>query len=506
MDHSSIHEYDEFIISNRQKINEYLNIVLRYFILTGPAIAIGIQAKIFPYVTYMTCLHISILVLLLSSLHLMLLKRIPHSMAVSMFALTSLDILLFYMYLSDVSIRLTWFLVPLLSMLFCDKRLYYYSVALNFVMLSGTAAFTSFFQAAQIGAYPNGSTALFLNSMGGYTIETLVMLFSGSMILNLASERYKELFRTTSIIENQKKEMSEKAELLDAVVKIYDTVNLIDFVNSTETSFKSQNKDPRYVDLKRQSQSIINQHLQKYIVPSQHEFFMDFTNLQTLRDRLLHKTIISEDFIHTEFGWIRAEYIAVSADNDGFPTAAFYVTRNVDAEKKKEASLLHMSMTDELTTLYNRRRYVKDAEELKQNPLPEDLVIFSMDVNDLKTINDTKGHTVGDELIKDVARCLAASVGTLGTVYRTGGDEFIAIVHTLDPAHIFKTISDTANSWKGVYPDKLNISVGYAAYKDHPEMSFEDLQVLSDEEMYAEKDRYYRENHIDRRRRRRRTE
>ena len=53
--------------------------------------------------------------------------------------------------------------------------------------------------------------------------------------------------------------------------------------------------------------------------------------------------------------------------------------------------------------------------------------MFSVDINGLKTVNDTLGHEAGDELICGAARCIEATLGTWGKCYRTGGDEFIVL-------------------------------------------------------------------------------
>ncbi len=297
--------------------------------------------------------------------------------------------------------------------------------------------------------------------------------------------------------------MLEKVQLLDAVVRIFDNVNLINFITRTETSLKSLKKNSLSIDFVNQSHTVVNTRLQKYIIAEQHEQFMEFTNLRTLRERLICRNIISEDFISSESGWIRAQYITVSTDDNGLPSAVIYITRNVDSEKKKEAYLLEISMTDALTGMYNRRSYDKDKLAIKSSPLPENLVLFSMDDNNLKTVNDTLGHNIGDELIKNASRCLSAAIGPLGTVYRVGGDEFFAIATSDDPEKIRKDISELTKNYDGTYPNKLNISVGYASLRAHPEASFDELENLADVNMYEEKDRYYRENHIDRRRRRR---
>ena len=157
-------------------------------------------------------------------------------------------------------------------------------------------------------------------------------------------------------------------------------------------------------------------------------------------------------------------------------------------------------MTDEMTRLYNRRCYDEDLKEIAKNGLSEDFVIFSVDVNGLKKVNDTKGHAAGDELIKGAADCLALSVGNQGKVYRTGGDEFMAIVHTLNPEGLRGGISGKAGEWHGVYSDEISLSIGYAVHKDKPEASLEELERIADEDMYSEKAKYYKEKGIDRRR------
>ena len=116
--------YSEFLLENRVTVNRYLNRVLWFFALTGPAIASGIQAGIFPDITYTTCWVISFSMIFMSSVHMILRRKIPSSTFTCLFALTALNVLILYMSYSHVSIYLTWFLVPLLSLLFCDRFIF----------------------------------------------------------------------------------------------------------------------------------------------------------------------------------------------------------------------------------------------------------------------------------------------------------------------------------------------------------------------------------------------
>ncbi|MCR5235660.1 MAG: hypothetical protein K6E34_00485 [Lachnospiraceae bacterium] len=117
-------EYIDFLTDNRKKVNSYLNKVLWFFVLTGPAIAFGIKGGIFRDITFITCICISVMVIVMSFIHYCLLRKYPSKIFTCLFALTALDALILYMSYSHVSIYLTWFLVPLLSLLFCDRYIY----------------------------------------------------------------------------------------------------------------------------------------------------------------------------------------------------------------------------------------------------------------------------------------------------------------------------------------------------------------------------------------------
>lgn len=495
------YDYQSFIVKNRERVNRYLNTALWIFVFTGPAIALGVVAGVFSYVDYGTCLGITLVMAALSAVHLILVKRTPHSVLTSLFALTSLDALILYMALGHVSINLTWFLVPLLSVLFCDKRLYCYALISNYIfMVIATWATTPYY--VSLGFTSETELMFFLNTLGGYTIETLVMAVAGYMIVKLSSSHFRELIRQREIIENQEKSERKRMGVLDSMAEIYDNVNLISFVENTEMSLRDPEQEKHFIDMPNQTHTLMNQRIKERVMPDQLESFLEFTNITTVKQRMKHKKIISDDFIDVVEGWFRAQYITVEVAPDGTPNVVIYTTRNVDEEKRREERLVRLSMTDELTRLYNRRCFEEDLSEHRKSQLTGDFVMFSIDVNGLKTVNDTKGHAAGDELIKGAADCLALSIGQAGKVYRTGGDEFMAIVHTESPDRVREEIWSKAAEWHGVYTDKLALAVGFASFADNPASTVDDLEHMADADMYAEKERYYQEAGIDRRRRR----
>lgn len=492
-------EYKSFLIENRIKVNKYLNRVLWFFVLTGPAIASGIKGGIFHNISYITCIGISVLIAVLAAVHLILYKKMPAATVTCVFALTSLNLILVYMSYSHVSIYLTWFLVPLLSLLFCDRFLYFYSVVLDFLLMLITIWGSAPYRASMRADHAT-VVAYFADAMSGYVIEFIVMLVSGWMIVKLTSEYFMKLFDQYRQIAEQERAMGEKVDILDSMAEIYDNVNLLDFVNNTEMSLRDSEQKKHGIDMSSQTHTIMNQRIKNQVMPDQLEEFMKFTNIKTVRARLSQKKLISADFIDVISGWFRAQYITVDATLDGIPNVVIYTTRNVDEEKRREENLIRISMTDEMTRLFNRRCYDEDLREIRSGELSDDFVLFSIDVNGLKTVNDTKGHSAGDELIKGAADCLALSVGHSGKVYRTGGDEFMAIVHTDDPEALRNSITDKTKEWHGIYTDSITMSIGYAAYKDNPKATIDDLEHIADADMYAEKERYYRESGIERRR------
>lgn len=253
-------DYQSFMTNNRIKVNQYLNRILWLFTLAGPAIAVGVDAGIFPDITFRSCCMISLLIAVMSAIHLAAVKKFPNSLFTSVFALTALDILIVYMAYCHVSIHLTWFLVPLLSILFCDRMLYFYTLCLNYILMLETTWMTAPYYFGRGSRYEN-PLSYFLDVMGGFTIETLVMAVSGYMIVKLVVNYFKDTFRKNEVIKEQKQEVHEKMEVLESMVEIFDNVNLISFVDNTEMSLRDVEQKKHGIDMKAQTHTLMNQRL-----------------------------------------------------------------------------------------------------------------------------------------------------------------------------------------------------------------------------------------------------
>ena len=88
-----------------------------------------------------------------------------------------------------------------------------------------------------------------------------------------------------------------------------------------------------------------------------------------------------------------------------------------------------LSLSDELTGLYNRRGLfaLGRARDARRPASREGLGVISIDVDGLKTINDRYGHAQGDETLRAVADVIRASIRESDVVGRVGGDEFVIL-------------------------------------------------------------------------------
>ena len=173
-------------------------------------------------------------------------------------------------------------------------------------------------------------------------------------------------------------------------------------------------------------------------------------------------------------------------------------------ERKASRELIErkkIAITDEMTGLFNRRAYEEDCIKILESDAVRKTVIIMMDVNGLKTANDTYGHLAGDELIIGAANCIQTALGEYGKVYRTGGDEFVALLECTKEQldDMLQTFAHITERWKGDYKCSLSISKGVVVCAEHENLTFDEMKDLADKLMYEDKEAYYRKTGVERR-------
>jgi diguanylate cyclase (GGDEF)-like protein len=164
-------------------------------------------------------------------------------------------------------------------------------------------------------------------------------------------------------------------------------------------------------------------------------------------------------------------------------------------DEKEE--MFYKANADQLTGLYNRRAYEDYITECNDTPPEDNFVFVSMDVNGLKPVNDNLGHAAGDELLTGAAGCMKHCMGQYGNIYRTGGDEFIAIIFANDRQlhDIKRNFKAATTRWSGKHVKTLSVSCGFVAKRELVgKVSIHEMADIADKRMYEAKERFYKKH------------
>ena len=159
------------------------------------------------------------------------------------------------------------------------------------------------------------------------------------------------------------------------------------------------------------------------------------------------------------------------------------------ARQEEYMSLTEKAYIDALTGLPNRKSADNVFRSL--NSAVGSYCIVSLDLDNLKIINDTYGHEAGDSMLKTAADTLIESVGELGFRARMGGDEFVLVLKRVSStavASLLEEIEEKLNG-AGIIRHRIpySMSYGYAFKEECKKGSSLDVYNLADERMYEQK-------------------
>src|SRR6266446_34508 len=160
-----------------------------------------------------------------------------------------------------------------------------------------------------------------------------------------------------------------------------------------------------------------------------------------------------------------------------------------------QGELGNLALTDELTGLYNRRGFVAMAERQMRlgRRTGRGMLLFMMDVNGLKSINDSFGHLEGDCALKRTSAVLEETFRDSDVMARLGGDEF-AVLAIEAAGHSEPTIKARLfERLKSISAEQsryeISLSVGVARFDPRKVTSIGELMVKADQAMYEQKRR-----------------
>ncbi len=166
---------------------------------------------------------------------------------------------------------------------------------------------------------------------------------------------------------------------------------------------------------------------------------------------------------------------------------------DVTERKKMEEEIRMLAITDALTGLFNRRGFIALVEQqLKTaNRIQKKLILFYIDLDGMKAVNDLWGHEEGDQLLVSAANILKQTFRESDILARLGGDEFTVLAADADniPEIALARLHDRLRQHNAL-PDlryEISMSIGTAVYDPSTPCTIDELMSRADAMMYAQK-------------------
>lgn len=199
------------------------------------------------------------------------------------------------------------------------------------------------------------------------------------------------------------------------------------------------------------------------------------------------------------FGMINIDSVEMNAFDEEDVKSMDFIRSNVEIAVSnhllyKEKALL--AKYDRLTHLYNRSYFEESFSKMKEKAVRYhdafQLVMF--DIDGLKKINDSRGHLIGDEIIKKLAKAIESSTRKSDILARIGGDEFIAVLFGSNQEYFKEKfqnlLEQLENEPLSIDGEKIKCSFSYGIASFPEEgMNLKELIEIADERMYAFKNK-----------------
>ena len=247
-------------------------------------------------------------------------------------------------------------------------------------------------------------------------------------------------------ITQTKKEEEEHLQMITALSGFYKVIFMIDLKKQSAQNIKHA--------------EVAWQHYQDGIMP--YEIFLDtfisrmveaeyvnaireFMNPDTMENRMRDMNALSREYHGKNIEWGRIVLAPAKRNRDGGLERVVFAVQDITEQKKREEWMQYKMEHDELTGTLNRTAFNRVTKLLKDNLTPFALIL--LDIDNFKTINDTHGHDVGDEVLSQLITALNEKMRSVDKIFRIGGDEFAIIMNriTLEQANRVKSLINQVN-------------------------------------------------------------
>jgi diguanylate cyclase (GGDEF)-like protein/PAS domain S-box-containing protein len=208
---------------------------------------------------------------------------------------------------------------------------------------------------------------------------------------------------------------------------------------------------------------------------------------------------LEQRLIHTDSHsvWVMANASLVR-DESGKPLYCIRQLQDIEERKRFEAELGELADHDPLTGLFNRRGFIHELthQMAYARRYGGGGAVLFLDIDDFKNVNDSLGHSVGDEVISGVARLVHERLRETDGLGRLGGDEFAVLLPNATATdaksvaeNLLTAVRDDDQAALRGTGRPMTISIGITDfYKPSRDLSAEDVLIEADHAMYAAKE------------------
>ena len=286
-------------------------------------------------------------------------------------------------------------------------------------------------------------------------------------------------------------EISTQNIQLSTLGDMYLSIQDIDLHTDSIHTIRRNHDDGQTIDLSDDEASVyLRKVCDKHVNETSKEIVESFVNLSTISERLKDTDTVAVEYLNDQKIWCRARFIAADRESDGTVFRVLWLVESIDEEKKARDKLKTLAEIDSMTGVRNKHAYLLKEKELNQeieSGLAKEFAVVVCDVNGLKKINDTYGHTAGDEYIRAACR-MVCDIFQHSPVFRVGGDEFTVILSGRDyliRKELMITLHD--KSAERIVAGGAVISGGLSDFRPGEDESTHDVFQRADELMYEEK-------------------
>lgn len=271
--------------------------------------------------------------------------------------------------------------------------------------------------------------------------------------------------------------LSKAVEQIDDTVLITDQFGLITYVNEafcTHTGFSREEvlgKTPRILKSGMHDQSLYKD-LWKKILKG-----------EVYRETLINRKKSGELFYEHKT-------ISPLINEEGSIIGFVSSGKDVTAETLMHQEIERIASTDNLTGIYNRHKFEElfalEAERVRRFSVPLSLILI--DIDHFKSVNDTYGHDVGDEVLKHLVECIQENVRKIDIFARWGGEEFLVLSPGTDLQQI-QLLAEKLRSAveSAVFPVVRHVTISLGVSTFSKESTFSELFKHADQGLYLAK-------------------